>query len=103
MLVFPLPKSDPLDRGDHAKPTRGAQLLVSFLTGGGTRAARLSGSVAPKKPSGEVESSYRNPRLSVRSGRTWKSSCTKKNVCHCLAVKSAVCSACWNLNATLFM
>jgi hypothetical protein len=45
------------ERGDHAKPTRGAQLFLSFFTGGGTSAPRLWASVAPKKPSGTVDSS----------------------------------------------
>ena len=51
--------------GLYANPTRGAQLFVSFFTGPGTMAARLSGSVAPNMPNGTSEISYRSPKFSV--------------------------------------
>src|SRR5205807_10250296 len=71
--------------GDHAKPTRGAQSLLSNLTPAWgtafdpyefTTTAR-SRSKFPTRPLAGEAPSYRRPTFKVRFGRMWESSCTK--------------------------
>src|SRR5688500_5604732 len=98
MTDRPAPSSGFEEFGLQANPTLGPKLLVSALGGPGTPTVRLSGSVAPKKPSGTCDTSYLRPRFNVRSGRTRTSSCTKRNACHCDASNDEDWSCCWNLN-----